>query len=250
MRWTHGRAIWALCLALFITPIACSTEEGDSGPDLSILATGLNEARGTMEAKQAELAAVVDEIAQAGDDVTEEAMAELEARRDTLKAEYDQAVDSVGEQAANLINQAQLVEGEEPQGDVREAILAKQDVDLAYAQEYVDQGGEYARAINILEQSIFPLLDNPKLNAALEDYKAKQYMDEERFSQIRNGMSPEEVRAILGTVNARNRKEYPDRNVEAWFYRKEDGIAGVYFEQRGDNQRVYRTDFNVQTAAE
>ncbi len=250
MLWTHRRASWALCLVLIIIPIACASEAGDSDANLAVFEQALTEAKTALETKRAELSGAKDQIANAAEDVTEEAMAALVAQRDALVEEATALSDEVGSKATELINSAGLLVGEEPEGVVRDAMLTKQHEDMLVAQEYIDKAGDYARAIQIMEQVAAALpIDNPELNAALEDAKAKQYMDQERFALVRNGMSPEEVRSILGTVNPHNRKEYADRNVEAWFYRREEGIAGVYFETRRGELRVYKTDFDVQTGS-
>lgn len=250
--WIHHRtsrlgALLALGLILSVSLVACGGAGDEQGEDLSVLAEPLNNAKAAVEAKRAELAALDSQIEAAGEDVTEEALAEMEAQRATLVEEVNTLADDVNAQATELINQAGLVAGEEPQGAVREAILTKQREDMLLAKEYIDKGGDYARAIQILEQTSTLPVDSPDLAAALEEARANQYMDQDRFSQVRNGMSAEEVRAILGTVNPRNRKEYPERDVEAWFYRKDEGIAGVYFHVDDDELSVYRTEFDVST---
>lgn len=242
---TYRRASWALALAVSVILVACASDGEDGGGDLAVFEEALNTAKAAVESKRVELAAVNEEIANAGEDTAEEALAEMEARRDALAEDVTALADDVNAKATELINKAGLVAGEEPQGAVRDAILTKQHEDMLVAQEYIDKGGDYARAIQILEQTADLPVDNPDLTAALEQAKADQYMDQERFSQVRVGMSGDEVKQLLGTVNPHNRREYPDRDVEAWFYRKEEGIAGVYFEQQADGLRVYRTEFEV-----
>ena len=54
------------------------------------------------------------------------------------------------------------------------------------------------------------------------------------------------MREVLGPVNLRNLKEYPDRGVTAWFYLKEaGGAAGVYFRKKGGKLTVYKADFEA-----
>lgn len=246
-RTTRPGALLALGLILSVSLVACGGAGEEQGEDLSVLAEPLNSAKVELEAKRAEVAQLDSQIEGAGEDVTEEALAEMEAQRAALVEEVNTLADDVNAKASELINQANLVEGEEPEGVVLEAILTIQQENMLIAREYINKGGDYSRAIQILEQTSTLPVDNPELAAALEEARANQYMDQERFAQVRNGMSPEEVRAILGTVNPRNRKEYPERNVEAWFYRKEEGIAGVYFQVEGEESSVYRTEFDVAT---
>lgn len=244
---THRRTILALCLIAGLTLTGCSSEGKDGGSDMAVFEEALNSAKAALEAKRAELATLDDQIANAGEDVTEEALAELQAQRDALTSEATALADEVNAKATDLINEAGLEEGDVPEGAVRDAMLTVQNENILVAQEYIDKGGDYARAIQILEQTAALPVENPAVTAALEAARADQYMTQERFSQVRNGMSGDEVRELLGTVNPHNRKEYPERNVEAWFYRKEEGIAGVYFERTGDDLEVYRTEFNVST---
>ncbi len=244
---THRRTFLALGLIAGVTLIGCSSEGKDGGADMAVFEEALNSAKTALEAKRAELAAIDDQIANAGEDVTEEALAQLQAQRDAMVKEATALADDVNAKATDLINQAGLEEGEVPEGAVRDAMLTVQHENILVAQEYIDKGGDYARAIQILEQTAALPVENPAVTMALEEAQANQYMTQERFSQVRNGMSGEEVRELLGTVNPRNRKEYPDRNVEAWFYRKEEGIAGVYFERSGDDLKVYRTELEVST---
>ena len=74
-------------------------------------------------------------------------------------------------------------------------------------------------------------------------------MTEERFAQVKKKMTRDEVREILGQVMLSNLREYPERGVIGWFYRKEDGgAAAVYFREKrkgDDNWVVYDTNFNA-----
>ena len=64
-------------------------------------------------------------------------------------------------------------------------------------------------------------------------------------------MTEEEVREHLGPVNLRNVKEYPDKNVTAWFYSKDGGgAAGVYFQESKGKLVTYKMDFEAVKASE
>ena len=83
---------------------------------------------------------------------------------------------------------------------------------------------------------------------ALASAQQMRYMTEERFAQVKKGMTPSEVRAVLGPVNLHNVQEYPERKVQAWFYPREGGGAsGVYFRLDEDKNvyTVYQTTFEV-----
>ena len=78
-----------------------------------------------------------------------------------------------------------------------------------------------------------------------------RYMTEERFSQIKKKMAQSEVRKLLGPVNYRNIKEYPEREVVAWFYQKPgtEGRRGHLLQGKGTRAQgdwqVYDFDFNA-----
>jgi hypothetical protein len=79
-------------------------------------------------------------------------------------------------------------------------------------------------------------------------------MTQERFAQVKKGMTKDEVRELLGQVMLSNLREFPpakasDRPVEGWFYKKKDGgAAGVYFREKRKGQgdwAVYNVDFDA-----
>ncbi|MGD2116307.1 MAG: hypothetical protein PVG07_14730, partial [Acidobacteriota bacterium] len=117
------------------------------------------------------------------------------------------------------------------------------------------EGGNYGRAISMYQDTLRMPLDEgleQKVQSALEHAQEMRYMDEERFAQVQNGMSQDEVRNILGTVNPRNRRDFPEREVLAWFYPKnEEGeAAAVWFRKKGGDWEVYKTDFEAVTKEE
>jgi outer membrane protein assembly factor BamE (lipoprotein component of BamABCDE complex) len=88
--------------------------------------------------------------------------------------------------------------------------------------------------------------DSQKLLDAKADAERLQYMDEERFSQVKKGMTQDEVRSLLGTANARNIREYAEDNTVGWFYRREDhGAAGVFFKEKQGVWTAVVVDFNA-----
>lgn len=190
-----------------------------------------------------------------GEPMGGEAMGGETASVEELEQQLAQARDeaqALGEEfMTNLVgflNSANMVQGEEPTGVLLEAIRMKSAEDLIIAKEYISAGGDYRRAIEILQTALMLDPDNPELVAALEQAKADQYMTEERFAQVSKGMTMDQVRERLGTVNVHNVREYPEKNVTAWFYRREDkGAAGVYFQDKDGEMVVYRADYDAIT---
>lgn len=181
------------------------------------------------------------EGAEAGPSV-EELGAEMEQAQGAIDAQSEEFMNSL----VTFLNEAGMVEGEAPTGNTLAAIRMKSDEDMIIAQEYVDQGGDYRRAMDILATAMMLDPDNPDLQAAVANYEELQFMTEERFAAVSKGMTMGEVRARLGTVNRNNIRNYEDKDVTAWFYRREDkGAAAVYFEEKDGEMVAYRADYDA-----
>ena len=114
------------------------------------------------------------------------------------------------------------------------AIRMKSSEDLLLAREYIDRGGDYAKAIDILASARTVDPDNQELAAAQAEAERLRYMDEERFSRIEKGMTEDEVRAELGQVKQQNVR-HPEAGQVVWLYPREDGAAAaVFFRARPD----------------
>lgn len=176
-----------------------------------------------------------------------EAAADPAAQVSQLEAEVAEKSETFNNTLVTFINQNPLVEGEEPTERQKEAIRMKSDEDLLVAEEYIAMGGNYQRAIDIYNAALMVDPDNEKLKAAIELAQANRYMTEERFSQVKNGMTEKEVRAALGTPNPSNVRPFPEQRVIAWFYpvNAQGSAAAVWFRARreGDAHKVYKSNF-------
>ena len=169
-----------------------------------------------------------------------------EAQADALKAEIDQLADDLGGKIVTFINDDPPIADEPLSETLQKAVDIKVDEDILLSREYIQEGGDYRRAISILE-AIQPLaMDDQRLADELEQARANRWMTEERFAAVKNGFDEDQVREAIGPVNLRNLKEYPDNGVTAWFYLKEGGgAAGVYFREKNGKLVVYKADFNA-----
>jgi tetratricopeptide (TPR) repeat protein len=127
------------------------------------------------------------------------------------------------------------------------AIRMKSDEDILVAREHIEQGGDYERAIDIYEEALAVDPENPRLKGELQKARARRYITAEVFAKVKEGMSEDQVRALLGQPNLHNVKEYPDRGVVAWFYPKDavGAAAGVWFEKKETGLVVYEADFEA-----
>lgn len=155
--------------------------------------------------------------------------------------------DELRRRLLQFINDNPPVAGEKPAGRTLEAVRMKSDEDILIAREHVDEGGDYRMAIDIYEAALAVDPDNPRLQQELENAQARRYMTPERFAQVQEGMSADEVRALLGPPNVNDIREYPERGVTGWFYSRnaKGAAAAVWFEKQGNRQVVYELAFDA-----
>jgi len=151
---------------------------------------------------------------------------------------------SLGERLVRYLDGFARRAGEEPPG-WRAAVRLKSDEDAAVAHEWIDRGGDYRRAIEILEtqRALDPAY--PRLEQALARAREMRFVTAERFARVETGMTPVDVRAALGPVNLREVLHRPAEQLEAWYYPKRGGgRAAVYFryEEGRRGYVVYQTE--------
>ncbi len=270
-----GRKFFALgALLLLVTGLgACSSgpdpAEEKAAQDAEAWAA-LQEAKATLDAKRAELKTLKEKIAgklpeeegdtdaaegtedtEGGEEAAPVSPEELQAQADALKEEIFSLTDDFAGQLIGFINSQGLVEGAELTTEQREAFNMKAQEDILVAQEYISEGGDYQRAIDIYTTS---LLSDPT-NELLLEAKAKaeelRYMTEERLGEVKKKMTRDEVRDLLGIPKTSNIREF-DNGVIGWFYPKETPreAAGVFFQEKGGEFTVYKIDWNAIKAEE
>jgi hypothetical protein len=142
--------------------------------------------------------------------------------------------------------------GAEAAPELEQAIRLKSAEDLLLAREYIERGGDYAKAIDILAAARVVDPGNPELEAAQAEAARLRYMDEERFGRIEKGMTEDQVRAELGQVQPQNVRRPADGQV-IWLYPKEGGAAAAVFFRAGRDGALEVDDINfeaVPSAAE
>lgn len=146
-----------------------------------------------------------------------------------------------------LINADPPVQGEPASERQKAAIRMKSDEEIVLARQFIEQGGDYQRAIDIYKEALAVDPGNPRLREELARAQARRYMTRETFGQVKEGMEQQEVRRLLGQPNLHNVRDYPDRGVVGWFYPKDasGAAAAVWFHKEGGRAMVYLLDFNA-----
>ncbi len=211
----------------------------------------LEEGKASLDAKRQELvdarAALQAAIDEGAEDAADQ-IAELEANVGRLEGEVIGDSDTFSSAIVDFINADPPIEGEPLTESQLAGIRMKSGEDIIVAQEHIDKGGDYRRAIDIYSQALMVDPDNPDLQAALAAAEELRYLSQERFSQVSKGMTESEVREALGQPNLRNIREYPDRGVVAWFYPTTEAgdAAAVWFrpDKAGANT-VYQVKYDA-----
>lgn len=249
---------------LFLAALFCgvligcqSAVEEDTGAVNEEELAALEAEKVDLDGLRAELAGVEDQIArlevgeslEAAEGEEPPTVETLTARASELSNDVTNLTEDIGSRLATWINEAGITQGAELTDPQTRAFRLKSALDAAIAEEFIQKGGDYSRAIRIYSQALTIDPDNEDLKTALAAAEANQHMTEERFAVVKKGMNPYEVRQALGQVNLSNIKEYQEGAVRAWFYRKADGgAAGVFFRQEKGWWKSYEIDFNAAPA--
>jgi len=214
------------------------------------LETARQEAAAAVEGAEAAEAAE-GEAAEGEGDVADGAGAAVDVQ--ALEAETTKMADDLYQQLVEFINANPPLEGETPPERVQQSIRMKSDEDIRIARGWIDEGGDYRRAVDILSGALEADPGYPTLQEELAEAESMRFVTEERFAQIEDGMTREQVRAVLGQVNLRNIRDYAEKNAVAWFYPRDEhgSAAAVWFrENRQGEYVVYESDFNFKDAGE
>ncbi len=230
--WILGLAVAALTLA------ACGgaeREKAQRDEQRKVEWAWLESARQDVNAKRAQLASLETQAAAGVDTATE---------MGALQKEIEAAADELGQRLATYINDDPPLVGEPLKPGQLAALRMKASEDIVIAKEFIVLGGDYRKAIEIYEGLLRADPDNAEIKAALAEAEANRYMSAERFARAQKGMTMDEVRAAIGRPYVRNAKEYPEKNVTAWFYPTNEAgdAAGVWFDK---DKKAYQVSFEA-----
>jgi len=253
MQWTRSAVVAGLVALVMIScgpsgPSQMELEQEAEWSWLQEAKQSLDEQRQKLAELRQQVAEAPEEVAGVGEEEGEEGEAEpapTAADVEALENEVASTAEDFGSRLVTFLNDDPMIEGEPPTERQLAALHMKSDEDIALAQEWIDKGGDYKRAIDIYGNALRFDPDNEAVKQALADAEAKRFMSEERFKAAKKGMTEAEVRDVLGQVNLHNVKPFPDRKVVAWFYATaENGAAAaVWFREEKDGNKVYRLNY-------
>lgn len=164
-----------------------------------------------------------------------------------LQRETQALADELNRRLAAFLNADPPVQGEPLSERQKAALRMKSDEEIHLARTWIEQGGDFQRAIDIYRQALVVDPDNPRLQEELARAEARRYMTRATFAQVKNGMEPDEVRRLLGAPNLNNVRNYPERGVTGWFYPRDTAgnAAAVWFHKEDGKTVVYLADFDA-----
>jgi hypothetical protein len=180
---------------------------------------------------------------------------ELDQQRARLAAQPDPKLqketqtlsEELNRRLAAFLNADPPVQGEPLSERQKAALRMKSDEEIALAHTWIEQGGDYQRAIDIYKEALEVDPGNPRLQEELARAEARRYMRRDTFAQVQKGMEPDEVRRLLGAPNLNNVRAYPERGITGWFYPRDavGNAAAVWFHKEEGKTVVYLTDFDA-----
>lgn len=156
-------------------------------------------------------------------------MASLEELK---KTKYDPNYNSFMDNLTLFLDKTLNDEKLKNEAEVSQAIRLYSDECISTGEEFIKEGGKYKEAIDIYNQALSLDPDYEILKTKIKEAEDFRFIKKERFDQVKNGMTMEEVKAICGYPNVSyiQEREEKGKKVTAWFYPKEgQKAAGIFF---------------------
>lgn len=253
----------ALCIALVaIAGLSQGCSRGPSEEELKLAAfqeqaAAMNQAYEDLLTLRAEIETAETTLAELQEipenKLTDEQKLELEelaVKLETAAVESETAFEEVQGMVADLLN---LGINEFPDSpETADALVIYADEAILVADDMVAKSGDYKKAIDHLAnaESYFEaagLSSYHPLVAKIAELDDWRFVTQERFDQVKKGMTKDEVAALVGQVYFRNIQESPNKGVETWLYKKrEGGAAAFYFKIK--TQKVYDKNWEAVAA--
>ncbi len=167
--------------------------------------------------------------------LTDEQKAEVEAVTANLESSAvasEVAFEEVQGLIADLLNVG--INEFPDSNETASALMMYADEAILVADDMVVKSGDYKKAIDHLSSAegyfeAAGLTAYHPLVAKIGELDDWRFITQERFDQIKKGMTREEVVAAVGQVYFRNIQEDPDRGVESWLYKKREGGGAAFY---------------------
>jgi outer membrane protein assembly factor BamE (lipoprotein component of BamABCDE complex) len=182
--------------------------------------------------------------------LTEEQQAQLDETRTAIEASLAASETAFEELQGKLADLLNIGINEFPDSsETAAALVIYSDEAILVADDMVAKAGDYKKAIDHLSNAegyfvaagLTPYHPLVAKIAELDDWR---FITQERFDQVKKGMTKEEVAATVGQVYYRNVQESPSKGVETWLYKKrEGGAAAFYFKIK--TGKVYDKNFDA-----
>jgi hypothetical protein len=259
----RNQLLWVCVVLVAVVGLVQGCSRGPSEEELKLAAfqeqfgaveqayKALTDMRSEIEAAELELAELqaVDE-----NKLTDEQKARVEevtAKLEASATERENAFEGVQGLLADLLNIGINDYPDSP--ETASALMIYSDEAILVADDMVAKAGDYKKAIDHLNtaEGYFEaagLTPYHPLMAKIAEFDDWRFITEERFDQVKKGMTKEELAATVGQVYFRNIQESPDKGVETWLYKKrEGGAAAFYFKIK--TQKVYDKNWEAVAVA-
>lgn len=234
----------ALVAVSLLGLVACSKGGGKKASNFNITAelAKVKAARAELVSSREQLASVKSELASLNtkQKLTSEESAhktELEQKLKTAQTAFDEAFSKDQSTLTEFLNVALNEMPGAP--ETHEALKLYADQAVYNAKEFMNQAGDYNKAIDLLQtaEGYFEAVNAKapeNLEQTLQHAKDFRFLTKERFDQARNGMTEDQVKAVTGPpfyANIRE-NEVHGRKITSWLFNREDQqVAAFYFEK-------------------
>ena len=205
----------------------------------------LTTAREQLEKTKTELAALNAKSRLTAEESTQKTGLEQQLKTD--QAAFDEAFTKDQGTLAEFLNVALNEMPTAP--ETHEALLLYANEAVYNANEFMNQAGDYRKAIDLLQtaEGYFDAVGAKApedLTATLAHAKEYRYLSQDRFEKVRKGMTEAQVKEITGTPFYANIRENEVRGkkITSWLFNREDNeVAALYF----DKGKLYAKKWNV-----
>jgi hypothetical protein len=223
------------------------TELAEQFATIQQLSESLNQTRADLAAAEASLAEIEAIKERERTDEQKSMLEELPAQIEQLIATQDASFEEVQANLAEYLNVALNEFPDAP--DTSAALAIYSEEAILVAEDMIEKSGDYKKAIDHLgsAQSLFEqvgLTSYPRLQETITKFDDWRYITQERFDEVKNGMTKDEVKTVAGVPYYQNIQVDEKRGVEMWLYRKrEGGAAAISF--RTKTEKVYHKNFDA-----